>query len=172
MNKPVFSQNAILNDNKKFKKRVEYGLVAQNKFIDYLLRFNIKPIHSDFRSFQDNMPKIDHPKPDFEFSNSLFEIRRQDIFDPIFLGYTKKYDGWDKYSIEKNKPLYFCIISVDLKYISFCNLSLYKEFIFKRFNPVGDIDYCVSFDFFKSFYFEDGMQEVIKIINGLGCGLG
>ena len=171
--KPSFSPYAHPEDKEEFKRRVEYGLEAQNKFLSFLLHCNVKPFKSDFNCFQEHMPKVVDPEPDFEFEDCFFEIRRQDFVDPVLLGYTKKYDGWKKCAEEKKKTLYFCMFNSDMNSLAFANLSKNKYYVYTRENYVGDLDYCISLKFFKVFPFIVGMEKIVRMLGGdpfISCG--
>jgi hypothetical protein len=158
-------KNATLNDTATFRSRFEYGKMAQKKFFEYIKQFGIVPLKTDFLTFQENMPKVDNPCPDFEFNSCLIEIRRQDFYNPVLLGYSKKYNGWKRHSLETKKPLYFCMLSVDLGNLAFSNLTVHESLIYEKQNAVGNTDCAISLDAFKVFKnFDDGMAAIINII--------
>jgi hypothetical protein len=156
--------NAKLTNTQDFIDRYNYGVEAQKKFLKYITDAGIKPISMDSLTIDYSFPKIPHPIPDFEFNTCLFEIRRQDFYPTVFLGYTKKFKGWKKYSLETNKPIYFCMFSKDLNNIAYTNLSLYENQIYPITNKGGDLDYRISFKVFKSATVDDGMKDIIRII--------
>jgi len=157
-------RKAHLDNYDDFRIRFEYGLVAQKLFLENVLKAGIKPLKHDNLYFDKDL-KVPKPKPDFEFERCFIEIRRQDFYDNVLLGYKKKYDGWREHSVNANKTLYFCMLSKSMNHIAFTNLTENEGLIFELKNSVGDIDYCIPLYTFRLNYFREGMEEIIKILS-------
>ena len=157
--KPKFEAKAHLG-KEKFKERLEWGLEAQNFIEEKLADKLIFTFNSDFKEFQEDMPKIEDPEPDLEYKNCFIEVRRQEFFNRMFLGYTKKYDGWNKHATEKNKTLYFVVVTPNFKRIGILNLTKHKRAVHKRINDAGDEDYYISLNHFRIFDTEKGLSEL------------
>lgn len=148
----------------KFKERLEYGLEAQRKMVNELTKRNIKILNSDFMEFQEDMPKVEIPEPDIEIDTVLIEVRRQEFYKKMLLGYTKKLDGWMHWSKKKNKPLYFVVVSHDLKRLGWVNLTKHRRAVHKQQNLAGDWDYWISIRHFSIKKFDQALDDLFWVI--------
>jgi len=155
-------KKAYLGNRDDFTTRWKFGMVAQKLFLDKIQDSGIEPVDSDNFNLEYRISMC--PKPDFEFDNCFFEIRRQDFFDPVLLGQRKKYDGWKYHSIKKAKTLYFCMLSKNLINLAYSNLTENASKISLKQNAVGDIDYCIPLDAFNIRELNEGIQDIVKII--------
>lgn len=157
-----FSQKAH-PDIEEFRRRWEFGMQAQRFIIAELAKIGIQPLDQDEDSWHP-YDIAEKPKPDLEFQACFIEIRRQNIFDPILLGHTKKLDGWRYHAHLKQKTLYFVMLTKDMQTLGILNLTRDGFFVYQKENPWGDIDYCIAKCFLDLFPVDQGLAELIKII--------
>lgn len=156
----MFEAKAHLKDTNKFIERLEWGLEAQSKVQKALEDRGIKPMDIDER--KPIYTKIDNPKPDLEYRQFFLEVRRQEFYDTVLLGYTKKYDGWMYHSINKNKLVFFLILNNAMDETAITLLNDKEPGL--RTNKAGDVDYTLPFDEFKVLKFDECMDILAKIL--------
>jgi len=163
MNHPKFSKSAHPG-KEEFKRRVEWGLVAQNKVRQDLLDRGIDILNEDFATFQEHMPRVEIPEPDIECKYTYVEVRRQGFYEEVLLGYTKKLDGWMHHSELKGKELLFVMLDKSMDNIAWVSLTRHADKVYSKQNSDGDDDYALPLYLFTQHKYDKGMNILAVLI--------